>query len=271
MTVLAACSAALAGWLLVGPGRGRLVIRPAAATVRPARPDARARVRAAVLVIAVLGLAVTLTLLVGPRAGALVAALGVAGLTVGHLAVGHVSAGVVRRRRREVARAASGLAVQLQAGLVATDALQNAATDWEVLRHGAAAQLLGADPTAVWQEQSRSAGLHGLADLARGWRLCLRTGAPLAPTLEQIAEALEAEEALGLTIAAELSAPRATGRIMAVLPLVGIGLGFAMGGDPVHFLLDSTPGRLCLVAGAGLAAAGIWWIERIAGRVAGQL
>ncbi len=271
MTLLAACCAALVAWLLVGSGRERLGGRRVGRPGRPSRPDVGARLRSIALVVGLLGLALVGTLLAGPRAGALIAALGVAALTVGHLAVGHAGAGLVRRRRREVARAAASLAVQLQAGLVPTDALQNAAVDWAVLRHGAAAQLLGADPIEVWQEQSRSAGCHGLSDLARGWRLCLQTGAPLATTLEQIAEALEAEEALGLTVTAELSAPRATGRIMAVLPLIGIGLGFAMGGDPVHFLLDSTPGRVCLVAGAVLAAAGIWWIERIAGRVAGQL
>ena len=62
--------------------------------------------------------------------------------------------------------------------------------------------------------------------------------------------------------------PSATGRLLAVLPLAGLGLGFAFGGDPLAFLLGTAVGRLALCAGVGLACAGIAWSERIA-RAAG--
>lgn len=206
-----------------------------------------------------------------PRAGVLSTMGVVAAAAVMGLVLRHAEAAAVRRRRTEVARAASTLAVQLRAGVVATEALASAAEDWPVLQAAARTQQLGGDPAEVWLLESRRPGLRGLADLSRGWRLCARSGAPLAPALERIAEALATEDGLGLTVTAELAAPRATARIMAVLPLVGLGIGFALGGDPVRFLLDTTTGRTCLLTGTLLAAAGVAWIEWIAGRVAKDL
>jgi tight adherence protein B len=61
-----------------------------------------------------------------------------------------------------------------------------------------------------------------------------------------------------------LSAPRATSRLLAVLPLAGLALGYGFGGDPVGFLAGSAPGQLSLVVGVALGCAGVLWTERIA-------
>jgi len=50
-----------------------------------------------------------------------------------------------------------------------------------------------------------------------------------------------------------------------VLPLVGLGLGYGFGGDPLEFLTASVPGQLCLALGALLGCVGVFWTERIAG------
>jgi tight adherence protein B len=44
----------------------------------------------------------------------------------------------------------------------------------------------------------------------------------------------------------------------------GLVLGTGMGAHPVSFLLQTTAGRCCLVAGALLAGAGMVWVERLA-------
>jgi tight adherence protein B len=107
-------------------------------------------------------------------------------------------------------------------------------------------------------------GHGGLADLARAWRVSADTGSPLAHSLEQVSDALTADLALRTVVAGELSAPRATGKIMAVLPFFGLGMGYLLGGDPVAYLLSSPWGWGCLVVGVGLASAGVLWIDRLA-------
>ena len=50
---------------------------------------------------------------------------------------------------------------------------------------------------------------------------------------------------------------------VAVLPLLGLGLGAGMGADPVHVLTGTVVGSLCLAGGVGLAGAGVVWVDRI--------
>lgn len=57
---------------------------------------------------------------------------------------------------------------------------------------------------------------------------------------------------------------RATGRLMAMLPVVGLALGSGMGSDPVALLTGTVPGGLCLAAGSACACAGVAWVNRIA-------
>lgn len=166
--------------------------------------------------------------------------------------------------RREVAHACSVLASQVRVGRVPAEALQSAAQDCPVLAVAGRAQDLGGDVTSVWRSWSTLPGHTGLADLARAWQVSTDTGAPLAHSLEQVSDALTADLALRTVVAGELSAPRATGKIMAVLPFCGLGMGYLLGGDPVAFLLDGPWGWACLVGGVALASAGVLWIDRLA-------
>lgn len=168
-----------------------------------------------------------------------------------------------------VAHACSVLAAQIRVGRVPAEALHGAADDCPVLVEASRAQDLGGEVTVVWAEQSALPGHGGLSDLARAWRVSTATGAPLAHSLEQVSAALAADVALRAVVAGELAAPRATGKIMAVLPLCGLGMGYFLGGDPVEFLLSSHWGWGCLIGGAALAAAGVLWIDKLA-RLAGD-
>ena len=59
-------------------------------------------------------------------------------------------------------------------------------------------------------------------------------------------------------------------RLLGGLPLVGLGLGYAVGGDPIGYLTGSAAGLVCLTIGGGLAAVGLVWSDTLADR-AGRL
>jgi len=62
----------------------------------------------------------------------------------------------------------------------------------------------------------------------------------------------------------------ATARLLAVLPLGVLLLGSGLGGDPIGFLLGTTPGLVCLCAGVALEYLGLRWLARIGDRVLGR-
>ncbi len=226
------------------------------------------RWRAAAGAAAVLGVLSAAVLLAGAR-GVVLAASGV--LAVG-LAVALVRRRVrdrrVERVREQVAHAAGLLASHLRAGQVPSAALARAAEDFAVLRPARGALQLGGDPVAVWHAQAAREGEEGLGHLARAWQVATATGAPMAATLEQVGQALISERKVRAVVAGELAAPRATAKVMAALPVCGIGLGYLLGGNPLGWLVAGPPGWICILAGVTLACAGLWWIEVLARRAA---
>lgn len=203
---------------------------------------------------------------------------GVAFGSVGLIVTGTVTVLVRRRGRRQdalgnrtdVAQACSILAAQVRIGQIPSEALRSAAEDCPVLVPARDTLAIGGDPVDCWRAQSRTPGLTGLADVSRAWRLSTTTGAELASALEEVAEALASDQALSLVIRSEAAAPRATGKIMAVLPVVGIGLGYVMGGDPLTFLVGTPAGWTCLVLGSFSACIGVLWMEKIADRATAE-
>ncbi|MBX6769235.1 MAG: type II secretion system protein, partial [Actinomadura rubrobrunea] len=58
--------------------------------------------------------------------------------------------------------------------------------------------------------------------------------------------------------------PKATARLLAGLPLLGLAMAAALGANPVAFLFGTIPGLGCLVAGIALDVLGMWWTSRLA-------
>lgn len=54
--------------------------------------------------------------------------------------------------------------------------------------------------------------------------------------------------------------------MLALLPVLGIVLGLAVGGDPIGWLLGTPLGWACLGLGLLLIAAGLAWASRIVAR-----
>ena len=175
------------------------------------------------------------------------------------------------RRRAALRRAADidllgTLAAELRGGAAPRAALAAAAAP----RHpavAAAARSPAADLVHALSEADDGIGL--LADLAAAWRLAELTGAPLAGPAARLAGSARADEAVRREVAAQLAGPRATALLLALLPGAGVLLGAGLGADPAGFLLATDPGRLCLLGGALLVAAGVTWTEAIVARAEG--
>lgn len=170
----------------------------------------------------------------------------------------------------QVARGCSELAALLRGGHDPLRALQVVARDAPLFAEAAAQHRVGGDLVEVLRGASQRPGGDGLATLATGWRIAERTGAAMTTSLDDVATSLVAERELRRTVATELAATRLTGRLLGLLPLVGLGLGYAVGGDPLAYLTGSPPGLVCLALGATLAAVGAVWSETLADR-AGRL
>jgi tight adherence protein B len=175
-----------------------------------------------------------------------------------------------RRTRAAVAHAGTVLASYLRVGQVPSAALAIAAADCEVLRDGHHAHSLGADVVHVWRQQARRAGYGGLLDLARAWQVSMDTGAPMSSTLDQVAASLSADQELVRVVNSELATARATSKVMAALPVCGVGIGYLLGGDPARWLLADPAGWACLLSGVLLACAGVLWIEALARRASAE-
>jgi tight adherence protein B len=126
-----------------------------------------------------------------------------------------------------------------------------------------AAELNG-DVVAALHEAALVPGQELLGDLGGAWHVADRSGAPLAAVLARLAESARIERDIAREAEAGVAPARATGRLMAVLPIVGLLLGSGMGGDPVAVLTGTWIGVSCLAGGCALACLGIAWIEHIA-------
>lgn len=168
------------------------------------------------------------------------------------------------RRRALVIELCDALVAELQAGLPMQQVVVNACGAWPELAPVVATARLGGDIAAAFRSAANQPGADGLRLVAAGWHVSGRSGAGLAAVVDQVGAALREGEEAHAEVTAALGSPRATAKLLAGLPLIGLGLGTAMGVDPLTFLLSTTVGNGCLMLGASLALAGLWWVERLA-------
>ncbi|MFC0644991.1 type II secretion system F family protein [Cellulomonas phragmiteti] len=150
--------------------------------------------------------------------------------------------------------------------------------------HAVAAQVrAGAPPGTAWgavlgrpvdgqvpdAEVVETAVGAGAAQRARiravvaGAHVAAETGAPLADVLEQLADAVAADEEQAAELAAALAGPRATARVLVLLPALGLLVGSAMGARPWHVLADGGPGTALGAAGVVAVVAGHVWVRAL--------
>ncbi|KUM35390.1 hypothetical protein [Arthrobacter sp. EpRS71] len=125
---------------------------------------------------------------------------------------------------------------------------------------GAAAKAYprrGSSERRVWME------LAACLDIAE------TSGCPLADLLTRFAAQLEAEEDSEAARQTALAGPKATVRLLSWLPVFGLGLGMALGVDPLGILLNNFLGVATFAAGLLLTAAGRVWSSRLVASATG--
>lgn len=157
--------------------------------------------------------------------------------------------------------ALASLAAELEAGQPPDRALQFATGGEAVWPIALSAARMGGDIPAALEADARLLPL--LRQVAACWRLGGTAGASLGPSIARLATAARQGEELQAVLAAELASPRATMRMLSLLPLIGIALGVLLGADPLGWLLRTPAGWACLVAGLALNAVGAWWSHRL--------
>ena len=194
-------------------------------------------------------------------------------LAAARAVIGRAGMGPASRRRQaadrgRVIRAVGALAAELDAGQSPGEALLRSSDQPSVWPHAARAAERGGDIADALELDAERAPV--LAQVAACWRVGAR-GAGLADSLRQVAANERAAEDVRVEMEGQLAGPRATARVLAVLPLVGLALGTMLGSDPMSWLLTTLPGRACLVAGTALTGVGMWWTGRIAAAVEHRL
>lgn len=137
--------------------------------------------------------------------------------------------------------AAAGGAARL--GLPVPPAIRNAA--------GGAQFVPGSREPRVW------------FDVAACLDVADTSGCPLADILTRLAAQLEVEDDADAARQTALAGPKSTVALLNWLPLTGLGLGVALGVDPVAVLVGTPAGIAALLAGACLTVAGRVWSARL--------
>ncbi|WP_328289730.1 type II secretion system F family protein [Nocardia aurantiaca] len=189
---------------------------------------------------------------------------------------------VVRRRKARRGRERAAGTAQLLEGLEAVigelrigahpsaaAAVAARETEGEVARAfavSAASSRLGGSG-AEGLRRPGSVVAEELARVAGAWRVAERHGLALAELLAAARLDLLGRKRFRDRTAAALAGARATAAVLALLPLLGIGLGQMMGASPLHVLFRSAIGTVLLPLGSALTCAGLLWSDAITGKV----
>jgi tight adherence protein B len=109
------------------------------------------------------------------------------------------------------------------------------------------------------------------AALAAVWELTDRRGVSMVAVADRLAEHGRQLAAARRLLNAELAEARATVRVLALLPLIGLALGTLLGANPLHWLVATTPGHVVVVAAVGFEVLGWLWVQALVRSVERQL
>lgn len=149
--------------------------------------------------------------------------------------------------------------VSLAVGLLAGELEAGAAPARALAAEGA----MGAEIARQVRDEHAGHDHDPLTRVALAWRVSERSGVPLGVLLARVRTDLADQRATDREVSAAVAGPQASATVLALLPLLGVALGSAMGGRPIAVLFDTPAGRLLLCAGVALDALGVWWTMRL--------
>ncbi|MHC3391333.1 type II secretion system F family protein [Streptomyces lavendulocolor] len=173
-----------------------------------------------------------------------------------------------RDRRAEAVIALCGaVAGELRAGWQPGQALFWAARSTGALGGDEAAVLaaarFGGDVPEALRSAAREDGAEGLAGLAACWQVAVDGGAGLAAGVDRLEAALRERRDQRERLRAQVAGAWATVGLLALLPVVALAMGWALGADPLRVLFHTPAGLCCLAVGGLLEAVGLWWAGRV--------
>lgn len=177
-----------------------------------------------------------------------------------------------RPRPRAVIEVLSGMRDELEAGAALRAAFERAvetAADPAVCANSLAVCRMGGDVTAALRQDGREQPL--LLSLAALWQVSEGSGAALAVALDRLVAGAEQASRVRREVAAQLAGPRSTVRVLALLPLIGVGMGLLMGADPIGFLITTPWGWGCLAGALLLEGVGVFWMRGLVRSIESRL
>jgi tight adherence protein B len=177
----------------------------------------------------------------------------------------------VRRRRGSKARnasdpvgAMSAFSAEVRAGSSPTVALGLALQPFPQLcpRTQQALSAQG-DVAAALRLDALAARQREWAALAAVWELTDRRGVSMVAVADRLAEHGRQLAAARRLLNAELAEARATVRVLALLPVIGLALGTVLGANPLRWLTTSSAGHAVIAAAVGFEVAGWLWVRAL--------
>ena len=219
-------------------------------------------------------IAAAVTLVAQPRSARMAAVLGIRGRqpwtqkvvsALERLPVLRWRRAAEQRHRQCAIDALAALVAELRVGTPARVALARALADAPQTcpRTLAAARFGGDVVEAIRQDAVTAAPLRGLAAI---WQVAEDSGSGLAAATAALLASVREDEESRRTLSAHLAGPRASARMLSLLPGVGLLMGMMLGTQPLRWLLSTVPGLLCLTLGVLLNVAGLVWMSVIARR-----
>lgn len=212
--------------------------------------------------------AVALTAFATGRAGAVIA-VACAGACAIHTVAARRAARADRARALVAAEFIGHLAEGVGAGATLAGAAARATEQLpasapaplhrDCLVFAAAAQRGDAPPEVTTPELKRVTAL---------WALSTARGVPVAGLLAAARDEIDNELRHRAATTAALAGPKTTAVVLSLLPLAGVGMGAAMGAQPVTLLTSPGIGSVLLVAGTALVSAGVVTSSEIIRRAA---
>ena len=171
----------------------------------------------------------------------------------------------------EVAAVAQRLAVLLGAGVTPESAWGLLGSESAVVVAAARAAERAGDAAAAITAECAQAPPFGFERhravawglFAATWSVAMSSGAPPGAALQSFAAGVRRAAALHRELGVAFAGPRATARLVGLLPLVALGFGALLGFDTVHVLAATPVGWACLGGGIALMIGSRRWSGRL--------
>jgi tight adherence protein B len=158
---------------------------------------------------------------------------------------------------------------ELRAGAALRTAFERAVGTQASFGNAVAVSRMGGDVPAALRRDA--AGDPLVLSLAALWQVCEGSGAALAAALDRLVEGAEQSARVRREVQSQLAGPRSTVRVLAALPVVGVGMGMLMGADPIGFLVGTPWGWGCLALATLLEVVGLFWMRRLVSGIESRL